>query len=39
MIEAAIGIGLLFGPLLGALLFSVGGYVFPFITLGKIIMI
>lgn len=34
-IEAANGIGLLFGPLLGAALFSVGGYKTPFFTFGK----
>jgi hypothetical protein len=34
LIEAAIGVGLLFGPLLGALLFSIGGYIFPFASLG-----
>ena len=36
MIEASIGIGLLFGPLLGALLFSFGGYIFPFLSLAGI---
>ena len=34
-VEAATGIGLLFGPLLGAALFSFGGYLAPFITFGK----
>ena len=34
-IEAANGIGLLFGPLIGAFLFSVGGYQAPFFTFGK----
>lgn len=34
-IEAANGIGLLFGPLIGALLFSMGGYQTPFFTFGK----
>ena len=33
--EAACGIGLLFGPLLGAALFDVGGYIMPFATFGK----
>lgn len=31
-IEAANGIGLLFGPLLGAVLYGIGGYTFPFFT-------
>lgn len=34
-IEAATGVGLLFGPLLGALLYGIGGYVMPFATFGK----
>ena len=34
-VEAATGIGLLFGPLLGAALFSLGGYIAPFVTFGK----
>lgn len=34
-IEAANGIGLLFGPLIGAFLFSMGGYKTPFFTFGK----
>ena len=34
-IEAANGIGLLFGPLIGAALFSAGGYKAPFFTFGK----
>jgi MFS family permease len=33
--EAACGIGLLFGPLLGAALYDIGGYVMPFATFGK----
>jgi MFS family permease len=31
-VEAANGIGLLFGPLLGAMLYSFGGYMMPFAT-------
>lgn len=31
-IEAANGVGLLFGPLFGAALFSYGGYTMPFLT-------
>ena len=31
-IEAANGIGLLFGPLIGALLYGIGGYIFPFFS-------
>jgi MFS family permease len=34
-VEAATGVGLLFGPLLGGMLFTVGGYLAPFITFGK----
>ena len=34
-IEASNGIGLLFGPLIGAFLFSMGGYKTPFFTFGK----
>lgn len=31
-IEAANGVGLLFGPLFGAILYGIGGYTFPFMT-------
>lgn len=31
-VEAACGVGLLFGPLLGALLYSFGGFMMPFAT-------
>lgn len=34
-IETATGIGMLFGPLIGAFLFSIGGYQTPFFTFGK----
>ena len=34
-VEASFGIGLLFGPMIGALLYTIGGYVMPFITFGK----
>ena len=34
-IEAANGLGLLFGPLIGSFLFSMGGYQTPFFTFGK----
>ena len=34
-VEAATGVGLLFGPLLGGMLFTIGGYITPFITFGK----
>ena len=34
-VEAATGIGLLFGARLGATLFSFGGYLAPCITFGK----
>ena len=36
-VEAAFGIGLLFGPLIGAGLYTFGGYVVPFVTFGKYI--
>jgi len=38
ILEAAVGIGLLVGPLLGAFLYSVGGYIFPFWTVAGICM-
>jgi len=31
-IEAAFGLGMLFGPLLGAVMYNYGGYQCPFIT-------
>jgi MFS family permease len=34
-IEGAAGVGLLTGPLLGALLYNVGGFMMPFLTFGK----
>ncbi len=30
ILEAGMGVGLLFGPLMGAFLYSIGGYIFPF---------
>ena len=36
--EAACGIGLLFGPLMGAGLYNIGGYVMPFATFGKLLL-
>tara|TARA_B110000285_G_C14784165_1_gene449979 strand:+ start:271 stop:642 length:372 start_codon:yes stop_codon:yes gene_type:complete len=38
-IEAANGLGLLFGPLMGAFLFSLGGYTLPFVTFAGIYFI
>ena len=38
-IEAANGIGLLFGPLTGALLYNIGGYQAPFIAMATLLMI
>jgi MFS family permease len=38
-IEAANGIGLLFGPLIGAFLFTLGGYTLPFMTFSAIYFI
>ena len=34
ILEAGIGLGLLFGPIIGALLYKVGGYSCPFWTVG-----
>ena len=36
ILEAGIGIGLLIGPLMGAFLYSVGGYLLPFWTVAAI---
>ena len=33
--EASGGIGMLFGPLMGAFLYSQGGFMLPFLTFGK----
>jgi len=38
-VEAANGVGLLFGPLLGAMLYSFGGYMMPFATFGGIYIV
>jgi MFS family permease len=38
-IEAANGIGLLFGPLIGAFLFSIGGYRAPFFTFAGVYLL
>jgi MFS family permease len=38
-IEAANGIGLLFGPLFGAVLYGIGGYTFPFFTFSVLYLI
>lgn len=35
LVEASFGIGLLFGPLIGSMLYSFGGYVVPFFTFCK----
>lgn len=35
LIEAASGVGLLLGPFFGAILYQIGGYVFPFTVTGK----
>ena len=34
-VEGAAGVGLLTGPLFGAALYNVGGFVMPFFTFGK----
>jgi MFS family permease len=36
ILEAGIGVGLLVGPLLGAFLYSIGGYILPFWTVAGI---
>jgi MFS family permease len=38
ILEGGIGIGLLVGPLLGAFLYSIGGYILPFWTVAGICM-
>jgi MFS family permease len=38
ILEAGVGIGMLLGPLLGALLYTLGGYVFPFYFVAVIIL-
>lgn len=38
-IEAAFGLGMLFGPLLGAVMYNYGGYQCPFITFTIIYLI
>ena len=38
MLESSSGIGLLLGPLFGAILYSIGGYLLPFFVVGKIIL-
>jgi MFS family permease len=35
-IEAFSGLGFLTGPLLGSLMFTIGGYMMPFLTIGCI---
>jgi MFS family permease len=37
--EAACGVGFLVGPLIGAVLYSIGGYVLPFATFAATYMI
>ena len=39
LIEAAIGIGLLIGPLLGTTLFLVYGYCLPFFTIATLLLL
>jgi MFS family permease len=35
LIEASSGVGLLLGPFFGALLYEIGGYMLPFVAMGK----
>jgi MFS family permease len=37
IVEASFGVGLLFGPLIGAFFYKLGGYVMPFVFFGKFI--
>lgn len=37
MMEASAGIGLLMGPLFGAVLYEIGGFILPFFTTGKLL--
>ncbi len=39
VLEIGIGIGLLVGPLLGAFLYTIGGYILPFWTVAVICML
>ena len=38
LIEAVTGIGLIMGPLLGSVLYSIGGYTFIFYTMGGLFL-
>ena len=38
ILEAGVGIGMLLGPLLGALLYTFGGYIFPFYFVAVMIL-
>ena len=35
IVEASFGLGLLFGPLIGAFWYNLGGYKMPFVFFGK----
>lgn len=35
MMESSSGLGLLLGPFFGAILYSIGGYMLPFVSTGK----
>lgn len=35
MLEASSGVGLLLGPIIGSILYEIGGYTLPFIGTGK----
>jgi len=39
LVEASFGIGMLFGPLLGAFLYSLGGYPMPFATFATLYLV
>jgi hypothetical protein len=38
-LEAAVGCGLIFGPLVGSLLFAIGGYSFTFYFFGSLFFV
>ena len=36
LMESSSGLGLLLGPIFGAILYSIGGYMLPFVSTGKL---
>ena len=39
MMESSAGVGLLLGPFIGAIFYSIGGYLLPFFVTGNIILL